>query len=49
MIDHVTLRVSNYQTSRNFYTRALQPLGYYGTFLLDPDGNNIEAVCHTPE
>ena len=20
--------------------------GYYGAFLLDPDGNNIEAVCH---
>jgi len=20
---------------------------YYGAFLLDPDGNNIEAVCHT--
>ncbi len=22
--------------------------GYYGAFVLDPDGNNIEAVCHTP-
>jgi len=21
---------------------------YYGTFVLDPDGNNIEAVCHKP-
>jgi catechol 2,3-dioxygenase-like lactoylglutathione lyase family enzyme len=20
--------------------------GYYGAFLLDPDGNNVEAVCH---
>jgi catechol 2,3-dioxygenase-like lactoylglutathione lyase family enzyme len=20
--------------------------GYYGAFVLDPDGNNIEAVCH---
>ena len=20
---------------------------YYGSFLLDPDGNNVEAVCHT--
>jgi predicted lactoylglutathione lyase len=19
---------------------------YYGAFVLDPDGNNIEAVCH---
>ena len=23
--------------------------GYYGAFVLDPDGHNIEAVCHTPE
>ena len=22
---------------------------YYGAFLLDPDGNNVEAVCHMPE
>jgi catechol 2,3-dioxygenase-like lactoylglutathione lyase family enzyme len=22
---------------------------YYGAFVLDPDGNNIEAVCHQPE
>jgi catechol 2,3-dioxygenase-like lactoylglutathione lyase family enzyme len=22
---------------------------YYGAFVLDPDGNNIEAVCHTSE
>jgi catechol 2,3-dioxygenase-like lactoylglutathione lyase family enzyme len=21
---------------------------YYGAFVLDPDGHNIEAVCHTP-
>ena len=21
---------------------------YYGSFVLDPDGANIEAVCHTP-
>lgn len=21
---------------------------YYGAFVLDPDGNNIEAVCHGP-
>jgi catechol 2,3-dioxygenase-like lactoylglutathione lyase family enzyme len=21
---------------------------YYGAFALDPDGNNIEAVCHAP-
>jgi catechol 2,3-dioxygenase-like lactoylglutathione lyase family enzyme len=22
---------------------------YYGAFVLDPDGHNIEAVCHDPE
>jgi catechol 2,3-dioxygenase-like lactoylglutathione lyase family enzyme len=22
---------------------------YYGGFVLDPDGNNIEAVCHKPD
>ena len=22
---------------------------YYGAFVLDPDGNNIEVVCHAPE
>lgn len=28
---------------------GLRPLyhdNYYGSFLIDPDGNNIEAVCH---
>ncbi len=23
--------------------------GYYGAFVRDPDGNNVEAVCHTAE
>jgi hypothetical protein len=22
--------------------------GYYAAFVLDPDGNNIDAVCHDP-
>jgi catechol 2,3-dioxygenase-like lactoylglutathione lyase family enzyme len=22
---------------------------YYGAFVIDPDGHNIEAVCHKPE
>lgn len=22
---------------------------YYGAFALDPDGHNVEAVCHAPE
>ena len=23
--------------------------GYYGAFVRDPNGNNVEAVCHLPE
>jgi catechol 2,3-dioxygenase-like lactoylglutathione lyase family enzyme len=23
--------------------------GYYGAFVRDPDGNNVEAVCHVPD
>jgi catechol 2,3-dioxygenase-like lactoylglutathione lyase family enzyme len=29
--------------------RALYHPNYYGAFVLDPDGNNIEAACHHPE
>ena len=28
--------------------RTLYHPNYYGAFVLDPDGHNIEAVCHTP-
>jgi hypothetical protein len=28
--------------------RARLPPGYYGAFVRDPDGNNIEAVYHAP-
>ncbi|SHO56799.1 VOC family protein [Vibrio quintilis] len=31
---------------------GLRPMyheNYYGAFVIDPDGNNVEAVCHTPE
>jgi len=31
---------------------GLRPLyheNYYGAFVIDPDGNNVEAVCHLPE
>ena len=93
MIDHTGFAVSDYETSKAFFTAALAPLGYalmmevtdemtgghgdhagfgagqpdfwigtgatglrpqyhpddYGAFVLDPDDNNIEAVCHDPE
>ena len=29
--------------------RAHYHPNYYGAFVFDPDGNNIEAVCHTPD
>jgi catechol 2,3-dioxygenase-like lactoylglutathione lyase family enzyme len=120
MLDHITLHVSDYSQSKQFYALALKPLGYelimefgqsggfgrdgkpdfwiaqgsatkpslhvafasadratvdafyraataagakdngapglrshyhpnyYGAFVLDPDGNNVEAVCHRP-
>jgi catechol 2,3-dioxygenase-like lactoylglutathione lyase family enzyme len=28
--------------------RPMYHPGYYGAFVLDPDGNNVEAVCHRP-
>ncbi len=121
MIDHFTLKVSDYRKSKDFYVKALAPLGYaavmefpnmggfgaqgkpdlwlsqdpenaravhvafrardrksvdafyaaalgaggrdngppgirkdyhpnyYGAFVLDPDGHNVEAVCHESE
>jgi catechol 2,3-dioxygenase-like lactoylglutathione lyase family enzyme len=29
--------------------RAHYHPNYYGAFVFDPDGHNIEAVCHSPE
>jgi catechol 2,3-dioxygenase-like lactoylglutathione lyase family enzyme len=29
--------------------RAHYHPNYYGAFVFDPDGHNIEAVCHAPE
>ncbi len=122
MIDHISYKVSDYEASRDFFKKALAPLGYelikefegnacgfgiggkpefwivagetdesrihlafraatrnhvdvfyeaaiaaggrdngkpglrehyhphyYGAFVFDPDGHNIEAVCHDPE
>jgi catechol 2,3-dioxygenase-like lactoylglutathione lyase family enzyme len=28
--------------------REIYHPNYYGAYVLDPDGNNIEAVCHRP-
>ena len=29
--------------------REIYHPAYYGAYVLDPDGNNVEAVCHQPE
>jgi catechol 2,3-dioxygenase-like lactoylglutathione lyase family enzyme len=29
--------------------REIYHPNYYGAFVIDPDGHNIEAVCHNPE
>ena len=28
--------------------RPIYHANYYGAFVLDPDGHNVEAVCHAP-
>jgi len=37
VFDHVTIRASEHGESERFY---------YGAFVLDPDGNNVELVNH---
>ncbi len=39
------------QGGRDHGAPGLRPLyhpHYYGAFVIDPDGNNVEAVCHDP-
>ena len=36
-VDHLTLQVRDLEASRRFYAAGL---------VLDPDGNNVEAVFH---
>jgi hypothetical protein len=43
-LDHVGLDVSD---NGGPGVRELYHPNYYGAFVLDPDGNNVEAVCHT--
>jgi len=37
MIDHTGVTVSDFDAN------------YHGAFVRDPDGHDIEAVCHEPE
>lgn len=61
---HVAFKAGNREQVRKFYDAAIAAGGkdngppgiremyhpnYYGAFVLDPDGYNIEAVCHDPE
>jgi catechol 2,3-dioxygenase-like lactoylglutathione lyase family enzyme len=60
---HVAFTAEDRETVDAFHAAALEAGGtdnggpgvreiyhpdYYGAFVLDPDGNNVEAVCHTP-
>ena len=60
---HVAFRVDTRELVDAFHVAALAAGGtnnggpgvreidhpdYYGAFVLDPDGNNVEVVCHTP-
>jgi catechol 2,3-dioxygenase-like lactoylglutathione lyase family enzyme len=60
---HVAFAAANRATVDAFHAAALAAGGtdngapgirphyhpdYYGAFVLDPDGNNVEAVCHRP-
>ena len=57
MIDHTGVVVSDFEKSRTFYVAGGVDNGppgprphyhpdYYGAFVLDLDGHNVEAVCH---
>jgi catechol 2,3-dioxygenase-like lactoylglutathione lyase family enzyme len=49
---HTFYRAALAAGGRDNGTRGPRPhyhANYFGAFVLDPDGNNIEAVCHRPE
>jgi hypothetical protein len=53
MLDHIGYAVTDIDRStaggKDNGAPGIRPhyhANYYGTFVLDPDGNNIEAVCH---
>jgi catechol 2,3-dioxygenase-like lactoylglutathione lyase family enzyme len=61
---HIALAAPDRATVDAFHAAALEAGGidngdpglredyhpaYYGAFVRDPDGNNIEVVCHSPE
>ncbi len=45
---HATALASGAQDNGRPALRPAYHPNYYGAFVLDPDGHNIEAVCHEP-
>jgi catechol 2,3-dioxygenase-like lactoylglutathione lyase family enzyme len=43
---HAAAIAAGYRDNGGPGERAIYHPGYYGAFVLDPDGNNIEVVCH---
>jgi len=43
---HTALTAAGYEDNGPPGERAVYHPGYYGAFVLDPDGNNVELVCH---
>jgi catechol 2,3-dioxygenase-like lactoylglutathione lyase family enzyme len=43
---HAAATAAGYRDNGEPGERAVYHAGYYGAFVLDPDGNNIEVVCH---
>lgn len=56
MIDHIGIPVKNYAAAMSAGATDNGKPGsrphyhehYYGGFIIDLDGNNVEAVCHAP-
>jgi catechol 2,3-dioxygenase-like lactoylglutathione lyase family enzyme len=43
---HAAAIAAGYQDNGGPGERAIYHPGYYGAFVIDPDGHNIEVVCH---
>jgi catechol 2,3-dioxygenase-like lactoylglutathione lyase family enzyme len=43
---HAALTRAGYRDNGAPGERPVYHAGYYGAFVLDPDGNNVEVVCH---
>ena len=46
---HAALTEAGYRDNGAPGERTIYHPGYYGAFVLDPDGNNVEIVCHNRE